>query len=605
VTKTALVNERSEGTHRQQVHDLFTTLEAVAPQTAERSHRRARLVRELAEVVGLSPTEHFIATAGALLADTTVLHELSGPSGIDTDRAGLPSATVGASNSSFRSASFGNAPIINAPISSASFGKTPLSRDQDQLEFDPAGALTASQLVQTRTGLSRVAVVIAHRFEHFDGGGGPHGLAGAAIPIGARILATADSLLHLTPGTIPGQLEMLSGVELDPQLVAVAIAMLSGTNGIDTTGPDPSGQRITPGSVLGLLSKDSTPGKGGDPGAASPPSSFNRLDALVATLEAASDVDQIVRLALDAASHDLGGAMVELLEPETYPEPPGADGSSNGTRNGDAEHAMGPAVVCRPIKVDGRDHGVLRISPGLAGPGEEISPVDTNSLNESSDLVDLAVRRVGAAIATSQRLDHLAQQALLDPLTGVGNRRVLEERLGDVFAALDTIETHDNGETGRTAASRTTMSRNVAMIIADVDGLKRINDTLGHDAGDRTIQLVADALLEAVSHHHDAVVCRIGGDEFCCVLEGVDADQARHIASNAATIAERLNAGAQLSCGIAMAGGAIGTGRDLLRAADLAQYQAKRDGLGTVIYDNGYPPPDPSDTGRRSLRDRS
>ena len=112
--------------------------------------------------------------------------------------------------------------------------------------------------------------------------------------------------------------------------------------------------------------------------------------------------------------------------------------------------------------------------------------------------------------------------------------------------------------------------------------------------------------MAAADDHPDAVVCRIGGDEFCVVLGGIDhTDDAIKVASRAADEARRLDQGARLSCGIALAGGDIPSSNALLRAADRAQYQAKRDGLGVVVFEDSTQPLERADSGRRSLRDRS
>ena len=146
----------------------------------------------------------------------------------------------------------------------------------------------------------------------------------------------------------------------------------------------------------------------------------------------------------------------------------------------------------------------------------------------------------------------------------------------------------------------------LAIAFCDLDGLKQINDTRGHDAGDRAIRRAADALAAAGADCADAYVCRVGGDEFCIVLEGHGSEAAAAVA----TAAGRALAGGDeplaLSCGVA----ALRPGArpaDLFRAADTAQYAAKRDGGGRVVVAAGEeaeldraPAP-----GRRAARDRT
>lgn len=105
----------------------------------------------------------------------------------------------------------------------------------------------------------------------------------------------------------------------------------------------------------------------------------------------------------------------------------------------------------------------------------------------------------------SDLLERLARQ---DPLTGAGNRRLLEERLD--------VELSRHRLTGR----------ELALIVMDLNGFKRVNDELGHGAGDRLLEQVAVAL-RAVVREQDTIA-RQGGDEFCVLAPGAgraDADE--------------------------------------------------------------------------------
>ena len=93
----------------------------------------------------------------------------------------------------------------------------------------------------------------------------------------------------------------------------------------------------------------------------------------------------------------------------------------------------------------------------------------------------------------------LVRRTLEDPLTGLGNRRALDECLDDL-------------------ASRVGADVEVAMVVLDVDHFKRINDLHGHVAGDRVLARVGSVL--ATSLRPGDVAVRLGGDEFCAVLVG-------------------------------------------------------------------------------------
>jgi diguanylate cyclase (GGDEF)-like protein len=190
--------------------------------------------------------------------------------------------------------------------------------------------------------------------------------------------------------------------------------------------------------------------------------------------------------------------------------------------------------------------------------------------------------QVGAAIGRAELFLHVNALAYLDPLTGLGNRRALDERL-------------------ERAVER---GGPVAIAFCDLDGLKQINDTLGHDAGDHAIRRAADALASAGAAFPGADVCRVGGDEFCIVLEGHGSEAA---AAVAATAVRALTGGDEplaLSCGVAalLPGGRPA---DLFRAADTAQYAAKRDGGGRVVVAEDDAPDHSPGPGRRSARDRT
>jgi diguanylate cyclase (GGDEF)-like protein/PAS domain S-box-containing protein len=171
----------------------------------------------------------------------------------------------------------------------------------------------------------------------------------------------------------------------------------------------------------------------------------------------------------------------------------------------------------------------------------------------------------------------LLDQARTDALTGLPNRAVLAERLDTALARL----ARHGGE--------------VAVLIADLDNFKAINDVYGHAVGDSTLIAVADRLRQAV-RGTDTLV-RLGGDEFAVIAEDLDPDD-----PNAAmlAVAERMRAvvgvplrqgtrevRASLSIGAFLTRGPVA--RDTMLAnADLALYEAKRNGRNTVVgFDPG------------------
>jgi diguanylate cyclase (GGDEF)-like protein len=179
--------------------------------------------------------------------------------------------------------------------------------------------------------------------------------------------------------------------------------------------------------------------------------------------------------------------------------------------------------------------------------------------------VEALATQVAVAIGRAELFSRLNELAYEDPLTGLANRRALEERLE---AAVS------RAATGHTA---------VALLFCDLDGLKELNDADGHEAGDAALVRVAGALRAAAAGRPGAFISRIGGDEFCVLLEGAGARAARELAVAAL---ERLAGGdgptMSMSCGAAELQHAGQRPADLFRAADAAQYVAKRAGRGRV-----------------------
>jgi len=164
--------------------------------------------------------------------------------------------------------------------------------------------------------------------------------------------------------------------------------------------------------------------------------------------------------------------------------------------------------------------------------------------------------------------EELRQQALIDPLTRLANRSVLRDRLRHAIAR----------------ASRS--PQNLALMILDLDGFKQVNDSLGHEAGDRLLVEVGDRLRQSV--RPGDTVARLGGDEFAILLEGATPGMAEQVARR---IVGRLRAPVTVggksivvagSVGIAAASTAETSAEDLLRNADLAMYEAKAKGKNRV-----------------------
>ncbi len=213
--------------------------------------------------------------------------------------------------------------------------------------------------------------------------------------------------------------------------------------------------------------------------------------------------------------------------------------------------------------------GVIGIA-GLAGVAAADAQLDSIEVVSviSNGIVLLGSSLVVARLARFRR-DELAGQArqiaalaelaeerrrasLADPLTGVGNRRAFEAQ---VDAANSAGHAHRH------------------VLIADVDRLKRINDRLGHEAGDRVLVALASTLQRAL--RSDDQVYRIGGDEFAAFITGADPDDVvDRLGSKITTTVDGVG-DVSMSIGTARSSAGL-SGAALLERADRELYRAKR-----------------------------
>jgi len=175
------------------------------------------------------------------------------------------------------------------------------------------------------------------------------------------------------------------------------------------------------------------------------------------------------------------------------------------------------------------------------------------------------LRREHANLARVNR--ELSHQAREDPLTGLPNRRVLNETV-DAAAAK---------------------ARRIALAVFDVDRFKAINDTHSHAVGDSVLRTIAD-VLRAACRSGDLPV-RLGGEEFVVLLHGASTADAFAVAERvrAAVASHRwdeLAPSLQVTLSAGVAAGEARGERDLLRAADVALYRAKREGRNRVLTDD-------------------
>jgi diguanylate cyclase len=194
---------------------------------------------------------------------------------------------------------------------------------------------------------------------------------------------------------------------------------------------------------------------------------------------------------------------------------------------------------------------------------------DKKLQNKEHDL-----RRVNALLSQlDQARMSLQQAANYDALTNLINRRGFNQ----IFAEKLNQKTSEGGM--------------LAVMFLDIDHFKRINDSLGHDAGDALLKVIASHIKGSVRSHED-VVARFGGDEFCLLINLHEREEARHMAQRIMLkMKEPIElAGRRMvmttSIGISLFPDDGSTCEELLKHADLALYQSKNAGRNGLHFFN-------------------
>jgi diguanylate cyclase (GGDEF)-like protein len=171
---------------------------------------------------------------------------------------------------------------------------------------------------------------------------------------------------------------------------------------------------------------------------------------------------------------------------------------------------------------------------------------------------------VATGVVQADHFARIERLAFQDPLTGLANRRAVDDRL--------EAEVHPGAPPDHP----------VSVVLADINRLKQVNDSFGHEAGDRLIAAVAEAVSQASGLVPGSMAARIGGDEFCVVVSGVPSIDAVRVAEELCRLVDGQPMSTGISCGVASTdslAGHVDTPLRLLRLADAAQYRAKRAGL--------------------------
>lgn len=219
------------------------------------------------------------------------------------------------------------------------------------------------------------------------------------------------------------------------------------------------------------------------------------------------------------------------------------------------------ASLCLPLMAEQQTLGVLHLRSHHAVPWPEAKIQLARTVSE----------QISLALFNLELQATLRNQSVRDPLTGLFNRRYMEESLARELSRAER------------------QKHQVAMIMFDGDHFKRFNDTFGHDAGDLVLKEIAQ-VLQSKSRKMD-IACRYGGEEFMLILPDCPLEIAVQRAEQLRAAVRELELTHQgqrlsqitLSLGVACYPDHGKTGETLMRATDALLYQAKKTGRDRVV----------------------
>jgi diguanylate cyclase (GGDEF)-like protein/putative nucleotidyltransferase with HDIG domain len=415
-------------------------------------------------------------------------------------------------------------------------------------------------------------LVLSHH-ERWDGTGYPAGLQGENIPIGARILAIADcySTLQATRPYRPARseheaiavLREYAGSAFDPKLVELLIARLwlgpgspAAQAGVDDEWIEREGL-VALQDIAGAHREEQTLYEI----AQALGSSLGVEEAMALIQDKVSRLVPFVTCALFLGNdedgylcryaHGPGTEALRKWKPKSWSDislrlPSCADGRA---AHGDELTSLLPC----PLAFEGRSIGGLVIYHTAAA----------CFTDEHRRVLGRVSEQAAAVIYNSTRFEQTQHESQTDPLTGLPNRRSLDRHF----------------ETGLAHAARTRGS--VSVVVLDLDRLKEINDTYGHEAGDRALRAIG-GVLKATVRHND-LCARFAGDEFVVVLWDCSPEnEARRVAELQAAVGAHpfeprpgVRVSLSISAGPARFPVDGRTFDELLAAADARMYQDK------------------------------
>jgi diguanylate cyclase (GGDEF)-like protein len=247
------------------------------------------------------------------------------------------------------------------------------------------------------------------------------------------------------------------------------------------------------------------------------------------------------------------------------------DGSSSELRCRHIEEASPQGAICAPLAADGESLGVLHLQLRQAVPDRQRAA----HLADRERLTRTLAEQLELALANFRLRETLREQSARDQLTGLFNRRYMEESL--------------DRELRRASREDYTLG----LLMMDLDHFKDLNDGFGHAAGDLMLRRVGEFLGSSV--RGDDVACRFGGEEFVVILPRASLENTRRRAEAIRQGMKRLQlepsgalgASVSISIGVACAPEHGEMREQLVHAADVALYRAKAGGRDQVVVATG------------------
>jgi diguanylate cyclase (GGDEF)-like protein len=233
------------------------------------------------------------------------------------------------------------------------------------------------------------------------------------------------------------------------------------------------------------------------------------------------------------------------------------------TKNGEkGEETQRRYPLCFPILKSGIVGSIVQMV---------VKETDKDRILAALPYIKVYMADTAPVLEVRRLMDTLRESSLRDPMTGLNNRRFLEEYIDTLTASMRRKQTH------------------IAILMLDLDHFKMINDTYGHDAGDAVLKSLANVIKSSV--RSSDIVIRYGGEEFMVVLQDTSSAYALSVAEKIRATVESMkisHGGVTLqrtvSIGVADFPGDSNTFWQAVKFADVALYNAKDTGRNRVVH---------------------